>query len=55
MRHLADALIADKQVEEGEKMKAEAEGVRKIVQGDRFEELPGCEESYDLMVFHGDR
>jgi hypothetical protein len=55
MRRLADAMIANDQVEEGITLKEEAERIRETVQGERFKDLPDCEESYDLMVFHGDR
>jgi hypothetical protein len=55
LRMLADALEMKGMVEEARRHKLEAEGIRRAVQKERFAELPDCEESYNLMVFHGFR
>jgi hypothetical protein len=54
-RMLADVLEMKGEVDEARELLASAEAIRQAIQGQRFAELPDCEDSYNLMVFHGDR
>ena len=49
-RRLAEALELDGQVDEAQKLKLEAEDIRKEMQGERFANLPDTEHSYNLLV-----
>lgn len=55
LRRLAEAYDLKGQHAEAAALKEKAESIRREVQGARFDALPDTEESYDLMVFHGDR
>lgn len=50
-RTLATALEFNGEGEEAGRLKAEAEGLREQIQGDRFRELPDNNESYNKMVY----
>jgi hypothetical protein len=55
LRLLADAHKQRGDFEEAEKLHAEAEGIRRRVQGGRYHTLPDTYESYQLMVWSGYR
>lgn len=51
MRRLSEALELKGDSVEAFSLKMEAEAIRREIQGERFEELPDCEHSYNLMVY----
>jgi len=55
LRRLAEAYDLKGQRDEAATLRQKAESIRRDIQGSRFDGLPDTEESYDLLVFHGDR
>lgn len=51
-RKLAEALELAGETDEAQKLKTEAEAMRREIQGSRFEDLPDCDLSYAMMNFH---
>ena len=50
VRRLAEAFEIDGQQEKTKELKADAEVMRKIIQGARFEDLSDTEHNYNLLV-----
>ncbi|WEW60104.1 hypothetical protein PRK78_005589 [Emydomyces testavorans] len=51
LRALAEAYEGLGRHEEAEEHRIQAEDIRKQIQGERFNELPDCEQSYNLLVY----
>lgn len=52
---MADAYEQKGDAQEAEKLHADAEAIRRQIQGPRYDELPDTFDSYQLMVWSGYR